>query len=804
MNWSNVKLILGREIRDQLRDRRTLFMIAVLPILLYPLMGMSFFQLAQFMREHPTKVLVIGGADLMKRTDLPPLFDAGGRFAESLVAEGDKQSAALIDVDFAPHKLDDGDRANGGGQGSERDAGEMAAAARRAVQTGQYEAVIYFPPDFVDRLEKIRSRLMQQRSAHNENGNENGKKPALDKSLSDKSLSDKSLSNKPLPDKTLSDTSPADPATANIPSPKLFFNTARETSQVAHSRVEYMLARWKTLVAEKYLRDSNVPDQVARPFQLKDQDVAQEGHRDAAIWSKILPFVVIIWALTGAFYPAIDLCAGEKERGTLETLLSSPAERSEIVVGKLLTIVLFSVATSVLNLLSMGLTGTLVLSHLKHLTKGAEMGLPHWSAIAWLFVALLPLAALFSAICLALAAFARSTKEGQYYLMPVIIITLPLMILPMSPAVELTLGNALIPVTGVMLLLRELLQGNYQQALVYVAPVLGVTLVCCVLAVRWAIDQFNSESVLFRESERLDLGLWVRHLLRDREDTPTVAMAVLCGVLLLVIRFFAGFLVGEPKTPEDFLIVQSVTLVAFFAAPALLMTVMLTRSPRHTLLLRMPHGMSIPAAMTMAVALSPVVVALQQALERLYPLDKRLTAGLTHLLDGIPFPQLLLAMAVLPAICEELAFRGFILSGLRHLGHKWRAIVISSVFFGLAHVIVQQSLVACAVGVVIGYLAVQTGSLLPGILFHATHNALIFSLAKVDAAAVDRYPLLGWIFRPAGDDGFLYSPLVVAIGGIVAIRLFLWFRDLPYRKSKEELLQESIDQHAAEWSVGSG
>ena len=75
-------------------------------------------------------------------------------------------------------------------------------------------------------------------------------------------------------------------------------------------------------------------------------------------WSKILPFLLLIWALTGAFYPAVDLCAGEKERGTLETLLSSPAERSEIVGGKLLTVMLFSMATAVLNCLSMGVTGS--------------------------------------------------------------------------------------------------------------------------------------------------------------------------------------------------------------------------------------------------------------------------------------------------------------------------------------------------------------------------------------------------------------------------------------------------------------
>ena len=61
MSWTNVKLITVREIRDQLRDRRTLFTIAVLPILLYPLLGMTFLQVAQFAREHPTKVWLLGG-----------------------------------------------------------------------------------------------------------------------------------------------------------------------------------------------------------------------------------------------------------------------------------------------------------------------------------------------------------------------------------------------------------------------------------------------------------------------------------------------------------------------------------------------------------------------------------------------------------------------------------------------------------------------------------------------------------------------------------------------------------------------
>ena len=102
--------------------------------------------------------------------------------------------------------------------------------------------------------------------------------------------------------------------------------------------------------------------------------MADRKCRDGAMWSKILPMLLLLWALTGAFYPAIDLCAGEKERGTLETLLSSPAERSEIVLGKLLTIMLFSIATAVLNLASMGITGRLVLTQHAGLRAAAAGG----------------------------------------------------------------------------------------------------------------------------------------------------------------------------------------------------------------------------------------------------------------------------------------------------------------------------------------------------------------------------------------------------------------------------------------------
>jgi sodium transport system permease protein len=320
-----------------------------------------------------------------------------------------------------------------------------------------------------------------------------------------------------------------------VPCPEIFYTTANEKSQIAMNRLSDVLHRWTEIIGEKTLAETGLPTVVLQPFTVQRADIAGgTSLRGAAVWAKIFPAMLLLWALTGAFYPAIDLCAGEKERGTLETLLSSPAERSEIVVGKLLTIMLFSILTAVLNLLSVAFMGWMVLS------KFLNFGSPPPLAILWILLALLPVAALFSAVCLALAAFARSSKEGQYYLMPVLLITMPLVVLPMSPSVQLNLGYSLIPVTGIVLLLRTLLEGNYLPALQYAPVVIGVTGAACLLTIRWAIDQFNSESVLFRESERLDLRLWLKHLYRDRKATPTVAAAVSCAVMILLLQFFMG------------------------------------------------------------------------------------------------------------------------------------------------------------------------------------------------------------------------------------------------------------------------
>jgi len=670
-------------------------------------------------------------------------------------------------------------------------AGDWTAEASRLVQAKKFDAALVFPPDFAARLEAYRKAIHDNTV----------KKPSPPATLPKGEGSSKApppLSKgdgivAPLPP-----LSKGERGGVEIPRPKIIYTTANERSLMACNRLAVVLDRWTEEVGKTNIVAGGMSAQAVRPFAIDSSNLAGESaSKSTNLWSRMLPVLLLLWAMTGAFYPAVDLCAGEKERGTLETLLSSPAERSEIVLGKLLTIMAFSMVTAALNLICAGVTGYLIFRQ-----KQDFGGPPGW-AVLWLSLALIPVSALFSALCLALASFARSTKEGQYYLMPLLMLVLPMAVLPIVPGVELNLGNSLIPISGLVLLLKTLLEGSYMQALQFLPVVLAVTMASCWLAVRWAVEQFNKESVIFRESERFAVGLWMRHLMRDRAATPSAAEGLFCGVMILVLSFIFRSSIAPPTGFDGFARVTLVLQLAVILTPALLMAVVLTSSPRQTLLLRLPRWKMIPAAAVLAVAMHPFVIVLNSLIMHLYPIApemKRLVDDLQTKFAAADLGLLILCVAAVPAVCEELAFRGFILSGCRHLGNNWRAIIVSAILFGVTHGFLQQSINACLLGMVLGYLAVRSGSLLPGVIFHFLHNTMTVLSAKITPELIDRVPGLGFLVQSSGE-GPAYQWPVYLFGGVTSLAVLGWFTWFPDARSPEDVLQEVFERSTEDSSI---
>ena len=502
-----------------------------------------------------------------------------------------------------------------------------------------------------------------------------------------------------------------------------------EYSGQARQRLDELLKSWKHCDIKRVrLARRGLPEFYDDPVT-----VDQPGTGAAAtpgvfdLMGRLFPFMLVLWSLAGALYPAVDLCAGEKERGTMETLLITPAGREEIVLGKFLTIWVFSAGTALVNLLSMGLTTALFASRL-------PQGAIPVGALFWCVLLSLPQAAFFSAISLAIGAYARSSKEGQYYLMPLFLVTMPLIFLTLAPGVELNAFYSLVPVTGVALLMQRLMtaSGLEQVPWLYFGPVLAPVALYSWLALRWAIDQFQREEVLFREAERLDLGLWLRRLFREKEPLPNTAQALFCFGLIMALRWLSLGLGGRLPPEVHALIVA----LAFVAAPPAFMALLLNTLPRVALFLRWPSWRALGLAALLALLLLPPLAVLAQAaygcfpqqLDDPHPLAQMLRAMYEPSAGTAPSVLLaLLAYALVPAICEEVAFRGFILTGLHRRFRPRNAILVSALLFALYHLNVFLFLPAFGLGIALGLLTVRSRSLVPAMLFHFLYNALLLA-----------------------------------------------------------------------------
>lgn len=738
MKWPNVKLIFARELRDQLRDRRTLFTVAIMPMVLYPLMGMAMLQVAQFMREHPVNIWVVGEDNL---PDQPALIVDGHLNPEFV----DPKERDLIELKSW------GDE--------DREYFSTIKAFREQTNVAQ-------APGLVDEL--IQNE-MQARGID------------LAVFIPNQIKIHRQPESAPFQE--------SDATAAPTSGIYVFQNSANDKSRISAERFNKTLNRWRNALVYETLEQNNIDLSLVQAVGVTNADVADKVGKQAAAWSKILPFIVMIWSLTGAFYPAIDLCAGEKERGTFETLLSSPAERSEIAIGKLLTVMTFSMATSILNLLSMGFTGMFVATRLGGaMGGGLPVGAPPLASIGWLLLALIPISALFSAVALAAAAFARSSKEGQYYLVPLMMISMPLMMVPMLPAAQLDMGTALIPISGLMLLLRGLIEGQYAECLKFAGPVCTVTLICCWFSIRWVVNQFNSETVLFRASERFGVGAWFAQLIRERSELPSFGSAILCGVVILVAKFFIGFVVQSPSNFAEFSKQTVIILVATIAVPAVMMALVLARKPAKALRFRKCTIPMASAAILAAIFLNPLFTWFTALVIKIYPPGgdliqmEQTVAGILTSAPGLW--AILLVFAVAPAVIEELAFRGFILSGLESLRNKWQAILLTSLLFGVAHGVIQQSMITFGVGMILGIIAVQTKSIIPCILFHLTHNSLAVLLSSANQTVVQQSSILRQVLYSSDGQSYQYAVLPGILMSIIGVALIVWFvRLTPNTKS---------------------
>jgi sodium transport system permease protein len=272
-------------------------------------------------------------------------------------------------------------------------------------------------------------------------------------------------------------------------------------SGIAVDDLSRFFTRMRDRTTVKLLADRGLPATIARPFEVNQVNVAAPEKVGGNLFGGIVPYFIIFLCLSGAMYPAMDLTAGEKERGTMETLLCCPAARTDIVLGKFLMVLTGSVAAVVFSLVSMGATvlilGPALMSGVpKSGAGGFEMPSIDPLGIVGVLGLVLPVAVLFSAVLFTTSLYAKSFKEAQTYLTPMIFVVIIPAILGMLPGIELNLPLALVPILNISLVCKEMLSGIWHWG--YIALIFGSTAVYAAAALAVAVRMFRREGVIFR------------------------------------------------------------------------------------------------------------------------------------------------------------------------------------------------------------------------------------------------------------------------------------------------------------------
>jgi len=392
-----VLTVFRKELKDSLRDRRTLFMLVVLPLLMFPLfIGLT----SSFIASHEARA--------QQRTMSVAVFMQGNEpgFSDYLL---EQESVELVEV-------------------------EDRARAEELVRSDSLDAFVVFAEDFDEVVGQL--------------------------------------------------------GTGHVD----LVMKVTEDNDIQRRRLQGVLTGYAELLRERRFRDMDMDVSVCQVLEFETVNLATVQERFAEVAGGILPYMFVIFCFMGAMYPAIDLAAGEKERGTLETLLTSPIGKMQILAGKVGVVILTGITSAAISFIGL-YAGVRYISSIPPELFDMLMSILRPGTVVFLITLLFPLTVFFASILLSLSFTARSYKEAQSKvgpLMPVIIVPA---FIGMLPGIGFNALTAVIPVLNVTLATKQILAGGADPlliGLVYLSLVVYAALGLLICA-----RTFSRESVIF-------------------------------------------------------------------------------------------------------------------------------------------------------------------------------------------------------------------------------------------------------------------------------------------------------------------
>lgn len=501
---------------------------------------------------------------------------------------------------------------------------------------------------------------------------------------------------------------------------EIHFDGARSDgkSQRARALLEDYIKKWNLEKIKNTLKTNNISEEILNPPDIKIINIAPEKEVSGFELAQFLPLIVLLMVINLLAHPAIDSMTGERERGTAESLLALPITSKEIIFGKFLVIASLAIFAIALNI------GLLMLS-INMISQG-QMGLSFYSHFLLTVLGSIPMIIFFSGALLYIAGSSRSTKEASSYLHPFVLVFMIGAFLSLSTDSPSGWMNW-IPGIGAGISLKSWLtaSGNLTSWLSA-----GWTTLLGFVFLNLAADQFKSENTILGVGGINWKQWWTKQ--RKGERYATSAESILSFILIFIAFAIFSFMFEGRLSPR-MLPGQAILYGTFFAQITAL--IILPHFINKFLGLKNDYIIDLkrfkPKTWLLPISIGAWLFGMLFGYigESMWPMNEEFTKIFETIFDENSLLPLLLIVAVMPGIAEELVFRGLLLHGFKKLGNK-KAILISSLLFALMHLEPSRLLFTFILGIIFAMITLRTGTIWYSAVIHCLINATSIILAK--------------------------------------------------------------------------
>lgn len=456
---------------------------------------------------------------------------------------------------------------------------------------------------------------------------------------------------------------------------------------------------------------------ILEPIAYERQDIASSEQSIGNIIGSILPFMLVISLLMGTIYPAIDTTAGERERGTLETILTLPVTNRQLIISKFITVAVIGMVSAFLNILSMGV---IILYMYQMLDMQTDMGSFDLAKfIPAIFVCILSVFAFslfISAVTMCVTSFAKSYKEANNYITPLMLIVMFVGYIGFIPNIELTQTIAMLPVANICLLIKNMMAFKIDYGAI--AVVLSSNVAYAVIAILFLSKIYDSEAILFADG-KAGLQLFERRSNLKKGGVPTVSDVWFVVAVTVLLMLYVGSLLQIRYGLAGVFGTQMILLLV-----PLFLVVYTKRDIRQTYGFARTNAVSFLGGALISVGMVLLNLVITAALIKLFPQS---TENMETVFAGLFESNVVaafLVIAVTPAVCEEMLFRGVIMRSMKAKYRVSSAIAITAVLFGLYHMSLVKFIPTGLIGLLLCLVAWKADSIYPAMLMHFINNAI--------------------------------------------------------------------------------